>query len=131
MLLDQFGRPVAATRRQIDLAAQSGRSRLRPVKATFDAARNGDDMVNYWANADALDADSAHSTQVRRTLVKRSRYEAGNNGYTDGMLQTHADFLVGTGPTLQMQTSNARFNSLIEYRWKTWSKAVQLRRKLW
>ena len=131
MLLDQFGRPVAATRRQIDLAAQSGRSRPRPVKATFDAARNGDDMVNYWANADALDADSAHSTQVRRTLVKRSRYEAGNNGYTDGMLQTHADFLVGTGPTLQMQTSNARFNSLIEYRWKTWSKAVQLRRKLW
>lgn len=133
MILSHLGVPfrTEAPKTRKELADALQKTPRRRIQATFDAARTSTDMANYWANADSLDADSAHSTQVRRTLVQRSRYEAANNGYTDGMLQTHSDFLVGTGPTLRMQTRNSQFNSLIEYRWKTWSRACQLRRKLW
>jgi capsid protein len=131
MILDAKGQPIVArVKARADLAAAMQKPR-REIRATFDAARSSVDMDNYWVNADALDADSAHSTQVRRTLVKRARYEAANNGYTDGMLQTHADFLVGTGPTLRMQSQSPAFNSLVEDKWRSWSRAVQLRRKLW
>ena len=131
MILDAKGQPIVSrVKARADLAAAMQKPR-REIRATFDAARSSVDMDNYWVNADALDADSAHSTQVRRTLVKRARYEAANNGYTDGMLQTHADFLVGTGPTLRMQSQSPAFNSLVEDKWRSWSRAVQLRRKLW
>ena len=130
MILDAKGQPIVSrVKARADLAAAMQKPR-REIRATFDAARSSVDMDNYWANADALDADSAHSTQVRRTLVKRARYEAANNGYTDGMLQTHADFLVGTGPTLRMQSQSPAFNSLVEDKWRSWSRAVKLRRKL-
>ncbi len=105
--------------------------RRREVRATYDAARTTDEFKTYWANADALDADSANSKAVRATLVQRSRYEVGNNGYADGMVQTHANYLVGTGPLLRLQTISATFNSLVEREWYAWSKAIRFRRKLW
>jgi capsid protein len=105
--------------------------RRREVRATYDAARTTDEFKNYWANADALDADSANSKSVRATLVQRSRYEVGNNGYADGMVQTHANYLVGTGPMLRLQTSSPTFNSLVEREWYAWAKAIRFRRKLW
>jgi capsid protein len=103
----------------------------KAVVATYDAARTTDDFKNYWANADALNADSANSKQVRSTLVSRSRYEVANNGYVDGIAQTYATDLVGTGPKLRMQTGNADFNRAVEAVWKTWSAEIMLRRKLW
>lgn len=103
----------------------------RRVNASYDAARTTDEFKNYWANADALDADSANSKGVRETLVRRSRYEVGNNGFADGMVQTHANYLVGVGPTLRMQTGSSGFNQAVELVWYRWAKAVMLRRKLW
>ena len=105
--------------------------RRREVRATYDAARTTDEFKNYWANADALDADSANSKSVRATLVKRSRYEVANNGFADGMVQTHANYLVGTGPSLRLQTSSPSFNNLVETEWYRWAKTVLFRRKLW
>lgn len=102
-----------------------------PVHARYDAAQDTDEFKNYWANTDALDADSAHSKGVRQKLVQRSRYEVGNNGYSDGMLQTHCNYLVGKGPQLRMETASSGFNSLVENEWRLWAKAVQFRRKLW
>ena len=101
------------------------------IHARYDAAQTTDEYRNYWANADSLDADSANSRGVRLRLMQRSRYEAGSNGYFDGMLKIHANYMVGTGPTLRMQTGNDSFNRVIESRWIRWSKRVQLRRKLW
>jgi capsid protein len=101
------------------------------VRATYDAARTSDEFRNYWANADALDADAANSRAVRARLVQRSRYEAANNGYVDGILQTQANYLVGTGPALRMQTDDLELNQAVETQWYRWSKAVLLRRKLW
>lgn len=103
----------------------------RRIRATYDAARSGNDLDNYWANSDAFDADSANSKAVRHTLIKRSRYDVCNNGYADGIAQTYATDLVGTGPQLRMQTGSTGFNQLIEREFYLWSQSVQLRRKLW
>lgn len=103
----------------------------RFIRASYDAARLGTDLDNHWAHADAYDADSANSRPVRQRLVRNSRYERGSNGYYAGIIRTHTNMLVGTGPTLRMLTGNTTFNQLVEREWNDWSKAVQLRRKLW
>jgi capsid protein len=100
-------------------------------RATYDASKTTPEHQRYWANADELDADSAHSRQVRLTLIKRSRYEIGNNGYADGIAQTYATDLVGKGPALRMQTASDGFNRMVEFQWDLWAKAVGLRPKLW
>lgn len=94
------------------------------IKAKYDAASDSVEFANYWAAADAYDADSANSKAVRTRLVKRSRYETANNAYADGICQTHANFVVGIGPTLQADPE-------IKADWASWSRAVGLRRKLW
>ncbi len=107
---------------------------LRTVKqqlASYDAARNGAEYRNIWANADFLDADSANSRPVRQALMARSRYEIQNNGFSDGIAQTYSTDLVGKGPTLRMQTNSQPLNQLIERVFGVWAKAVNLRSKLW
>lgn len=103
----------------------------RIIRGTYDAARTSDEYKNAYANADRFDADSAHSKEVRHTLIARSRYEIGSNGYSDGIAQTYATDLVGKGPTLRMQTGSPGFNKLVENAWYYWCKAVKFRRKLW
>lgn len=105
--------------------------RYANLRATYDAARTSDDFSKYWSNSDSFDADSANSKSVRHTLIQRSRYEIGNNGYADGIAQTYANHLVGVGPSLRMQTASDGFNRLVETTWFYWSKATGLRRKLW
>ncbi len=101
------------------------------LKASYDAARNGDEYKNIWANADRFDADSANNRQVRLDLMSRSRYEINNNAYSDGIAQTYATDLIGCGPTLRMQTASQGFNRMVEDTWDSWCKATKFRRKLW
>lgn len=101
------------------------------IHAKYDAANDSVEFQNYWGATDSYDADSANSKGVRVKLVKRSRYESGNNGYADGIAQTHANFTIGLGPTLQMRTGDAKLDAAIEAAFLSWSIAVQLRRKLW
>lgn len=101
------------------------------IRAKYDAASDSVEFANYWANTDSYDSDSANSKAVRVKLVKRSRYEVANNGYADGIAQTHANFTIGLGPSLQMRTGSAALDSRIEAAFYEWAKAVQLRRKLW
>lgn len=110
---------------------QSVKQDVTMVRGTYDAARTNDHNSNHWANADDYDADSANSKDVRATLVKRSRYEVGNNGYADGIAQTYATDLIGVGPNLRMQTASVGFNRLVETEWYNWTKAIQWRRKFW
>lgn len=121
-ILDQHGRNIVRVK-------QDASTDRRNVRATFDAARYSPEMANHWANADALDADSSHSKEVRHRLIRRSRYEVANNGYTDGIVQTYATDLIGYGPTLKIKKSN--YKTACEQAWRTWSKKIQLRRKLW
>lgn len=106
-------------------------SREARIEARYDAASSSTEFSNYWANADALDSDSANSRGVRLRLVHRSRYEVDNNGYTDGIVQTHANYLVSTGPTIRVSTGNKGLDALVSDQWRKWSKAIGLRRKLW
>ena len=124
------GKPKAR-RPLADFCESRGVGGRNGIRATYDAARTTDEFKNYWANADTLDADSANSISVRQTLTKRARYEVANNGYADGMVQTHANYLVGTGPSLRMLTGSTGFNQAVELVWRRWAKAIQLRRKLW
>lgn len=112
-------------------AVEAWQRRYLQVRASYDAARTSTEYQNIWANADAFDADSAHSREVRHTLIKRSRYEIGSNGYSDGIAQTYATDLVGVGPALRMQTASVGFNQMVELTWSLWCKAVHFRRKLW
>ena len=106
-------------------------ARYTQLRAEYDAARHTDEFSRHWANADKYDADSANSREVRHTLVSRSRYEIGNNGYADGIAQTYATDLIGVGPNLRMQTRSPGFNRMVEWEWYQWAKVVQWRRKLW
>jgi len=114
-----------------DLGAARYPDVTRRIAARYDAASDILDHQNYWANADAYDADSANSQHVRAKLVQRSRYEVGNNGYSDGIAQTYANALVGLGPKLRMQSLSTGFNQMVEAEWQRWTRAVHLRRKLW
>lgn len=138
-ILDQFGKPFLRlngnVRRELADAFEQSilekRQQNRQQHATYDAASQSDEYSNYWAAADAFDADSANSRFVRSTLVRRSRYDVGSNGYSDGIASTYATDLIGSGPTLRMQTGSDGFNRMVELAWFNWCKKIQFRRKLW
>lgn len=133
-VLDPLGRPIEKPngKPRPELAeAFAASKKPRRIEARYDAATDSDEYGRYWANADSYDADSANSRHVREKLVKRSRYEVYNNGYSDGIAQTSATDLIGVGPTLRMQTGSEGFNRLVESEWERWSKAIGFRRKLW
>ena len=132
-ILDSSGKPFKVNgHSRLDLAdLQPAGQRKRAIEASYDAARDSDEFRNYWANADRYDADSANCRAVRETLVPRSRYEVGNNGYADGIAQTYATDVVGGGPKLRMQTASTGFNQLVEFEWGLWAKRCLVRRKLW
>ncbi len=104
--------------------------RDRPIRARYDLAQTTNDNKNHWAAADSYDADSANSAAVRSTTVRRSRYETENNGYAKGMLRTMANYTVGRGPKLRLQTRSAGFNAMVQAAWNRWAKRVKLGRKL-
>lgn len=124
-LADLLARDIG---QQKPAAATNGKP--KDIQATYDAARQGSWLSNYWAQADHLDADSANSISVRQYLVTRSRYEEANNGYYKGAIATYATDLIGTGPLLRMQTASTPFNQMVEREFWAWAQAIGLRRKL-
>lgn len=105
------------------------------IAASFDAASRSREAAKHWAGADSLAADAALSPDVRRTIIARARYEAANNGYLCGILNTFADDVVGTGPRLQLSIANTNskwsteqeaYLENREKRWKKWTDAVGL-----
>jgi len=100
------------------------------VRARYDAAATNPDNRRHWANADGLSANAANSAEVRRILRNRARYEVANNSYARGIVLTLANDVVGTGPRLQLLTTDAEANRLIEPEFAAWAKAVNLAEKL-
>jgi len=107
-------------------SARSGR-----VRATYDAAQTNTENTNHWAPADALSAAASASPAVRRVLRKRSRYEIANCPLARSILRKLADYVVGTGPRLQVRTKDREFNRAVEREFNRWAIAVKLSRKLW
>lgn len=100
------------------------------LRGRYDAAVTNAENARHWANADGLSARAANRPEVRRTLRNRARYETANNSYARGIVLTLANDCVGTGPRLQMLTSNAEANRRIEQEFSRWAKAVGLAEKL-
>ncbi len=103
---------------------------LRVVRARYDAAVTNEDNRRHWAGADGLSANAANSADVRRILRNRSRYEVANNSYARGIVLTLAHDVVGTGPRLQLLTTDAEANRRIEQAFMQWAKSVGLPEKL-
>ena len=100
------------------------------LRARYDAAQTTADNARHWAMADSLSADSAAGADVRRKLRERARYEVANNSYARGIVLTLANDCVGTGPRLQLLTSDSKFNNRVEEAFADWCHAVGLAGKL-
>ena len=103
---------------------------MRIVRARYDAAATTHENRRHWANADGLSASAANSPEVRRILRNRTRYEVANNSYARGIVLTLANDVVGTGPRLQLLTSDGEANRQIEREFSRWAKAIGLAEKL-
>ncbi len=124
-------------------APPKGEPRLAP-KAKYDAAATHKDNTRHWSNADGLSANSANSSEVRRILRNRSRYEDGNNSYVNGLTGDRANETIGTGPRLQLTLPETFADPdfqvdvgvkpdlarAVELKWQGWCKAVGLLDKL-
>lgn len=108
--------------------------RLQPaaysLQSRYDAAQTTYENRRHWVNADHLSANAAASAEVRRILRSRARYEVANNSYAKGIVLTLANYVVGTGPRLQMLTDDPEANRVIEREFARWAKAISLPHKL-
>jgi hypothetical protein len=95
------------------------RRRYRPVLITrYDAAQTNDQNYRYWAGADSLDADTANSLSVRKTIRERARYEYLNSCYLRAQVETRVVHEIRTGPSLAVVTQNSAFNNALETLWR-------------
>ncbi len=111
-------------------AVQATPAPLGRIAARYDAAQITDENKRHWAWADGLSARSANSPDVRQRLRKNSRYETANNSIANGMVQTLANDVVGTGPRLQMKLRSKPANQRIEALHRDWSAAIDFAGKL-
>lgn len=75
------------------------------IRARIDSGTSTNRNAKHWANADALSANALMSSDVRKRLRDRARYEYTNNCWCHGMIRTKANDVVGSGPRLQILES--------------------------
>lgn len=102
----------------------------RMLLARYDAAQTTVENRRHWAAADSLSADAANSPEVRRILRARARYEVANNSFARGIVNTMANYTIGSGPQLQVRTDDNTINDAIEDRFGEWADEVRLAEKL-
>ncbi|WP_176014463.1 hypothetical protein [Victivallis sp. Marseille-Q1083] len=90
------------------------RAPLKFVRGRFDAASTNPDNARHWSSAEFLSADAEASSDVRRILRTRARYEINNNSYARGIVLTLANDSVGTGPRLQLLSDDEPLNRSVE-----------------
>jgi capsid protein len=101
------------------------------IRGRFDTQYTTEENRRHWAMADGMSVDASASWLVRRTLRIRSRYEFHNNSYLMGICRTVANYVVGTGPRLQMLTPDKALNAQIEDLWNEWAREIRLADTLW
>lgn len=101
------------------------------TQASYDVAQTTSNNERHWANADGLSPRLANSTEVRKIVRERARYEIlENNCYAKGIVLTLANDTIGTGPRLQVRTDDSDVNNQIEKRFKEWCACVGMADKL-
>lgn len=96
------------------------------IRARFDIAQTTAENRKHWVNADGLSARASVSAAVRRVVRLRSRYEAENNSWYSGIIQTAANHIVGNGPRLQVLSNNVEGNARLERAWRRWASMIDL-----
>lgn len=98
------------------------------IRGSYDAASDGKDNLNHWENADSLSANTLNDPATRQRLRDRARFEVRNNCHAYGMVESHANDLVGTGPRLQVSIPGIHrdVTRAIENAWSNWSRAADL-----
>lgn len=105
----------------------------RGVRASYDAAQTTDENANHWAWTDNYSANASMDSATRATLRERSRYEADNNSYFRGLIETRASDLIGTGPRLQLSIPGDTDRSKakqVERAYARWARSVNYAEKL-
>lgn len=72
------------------------------VRGGYDAADYDATNDSHWRAADSYSANAQLDPSIRQLLRDRSRYEAENNGYYGGVVDTIAGDVVGSGPRPQV-----------------------------
>jgi hypothetical protein len=82
--------------RFLDRVLQPFRAISKPIQAaTHDTARTHRTNAEHWQ----IPIQTADASPEQRTVLRnRSRYETANNSILEGMVETYARDLVGTGP---------------------------------
>jgi capsid protein len=102
----------------------------RGIEARYESAASTKDNYKRWSWVDSLSPDALATSEVRKILRNRCRYEVRNNSYLSGMLLSLANDCIGVGPQLQMQTGNDALDTMIETSFWQWSREVRLAEKL-
>lgn len=126
------------TKHKKDKKSKKGKgksSKSEPIKATtYDAAQTTDENANHWNAADSNDANTSMDPATRGTVRDRSRYEAENNSYYYGLLESLSNDLVGTTPRLQLEIPGDNENrdnaKAVESAFAKWSKSIGFAEKL-
>lgn len=100
------------------------------LQARFALAQTNSDNQNHWAEADSHSARSSLTPEVRKRMRERSRLEAECSSWYCGILATARNHIVGTGPRLQVTTSNLAGNGRLEAAWSAWWAAAGMTEKL-
>jgi len=101
------------------------------IRGSYDSAQTTDHNKRHWARADQLSANAAASPTVRATIRKRARYEVANNTFARGIVNTLADWTIGSGPSIQIAGDSRDAVTRIEARFNVWATAIALGQKLW
>jgi len=107
-----------------------GAGRQMDVKARFDSQFTTPTNAAHFALMDAMSIDAAASWMVRRKLRMMCRYEYHNNPLLMGLIDTYADYVIGTGPRLHVTTKDKRLNKAIEKLWTDWDEEVGFSEKM-
>jgi lambda family phage portal protein len=105
-------------------------SEPRRVRASYDIAQTTDENYKHWSHADGLSANAASVPAIRDTIRRRARYEVANAPYLRGIVDTKADWIIGTGPRLQMLTPSDALNRFIEGEVSAWLDRIRMAEKL-
>jgi len=130
MLLDHLGKPMPKPTEKARAASRG------ILSASVDAGLNIPELSGHFRHADTLGPNTSLTKDVRQRIRSKARMERSQNSYLTGILQTLSNFVIGTGPKLQMQitgedgTPDRELNTDIEQEFGRWAKHVGLAEKL-
>jgi capsid protein len=111
-------------------AAPANATAKPAMRGLYENALWNSQNIRQWWLADYWSAKSANNFQTRRLLRMRSRQELSNNPILFGVCCDNANHLIGTGPTLQVDTGRQEYDDAIEKAWIEWCDEVDFTSKV-